>query len=333
MKKDGGFISIFILIVFTLMISIIVYLIYIVSLETSILSCSKNNVQSFYNSEAKILMCTEDKYFEEQLIPNLLGLFRKTNFVPKPITIDQIDLEDGDINSKIELKLKDIDDRRCLFLKSESIVNKTKTEVKSILTLVNSLFESKNPTLDVYNSKVEDIEPLKSLLLNIESNISVKDSNIYDNMYGFETEDYDIINLTPDKLICKRNTMESSYIEAVNKKEVFIIGKKHNGESIELSISKPGMQNKIILYGVIYIEGDIIVSTELQFNGIMIINGGELDISEGVNLNGMIIYINNEDVVNNPDLLDLKYNSKWIYKYGTYIPGFLDVKIDLIKSN
>lgn len=336
MKKREGFISIVILIIFSLAIIMIIYLISIANLETLVLISTKNNVQSFYNSENKLLMCVYDKkYLDGQLIPNLFEAFRSRKFNTKLINIDKEDLEKGDTASIVKMKFRDIEGRKQLMLNCESMVNTTKTEVTSMGTVVNELFEIKTAIIDRYNLPNQYIGPLKDLISKIEENINIKNSLKTDNIYGFESDSYEFIDLTVDKLSCLRNTMSEPYIEFISKKEILIIGKKYKGENIELSIKKSPENDKISLSGVIYIEGNINVSTDFHFNGIIVVNGGDLTIDENVNVsvNGMIIYCNNDLIIEAKENLDVEYKVGQIYKYGTYIPGFLDIKLDLTKSN
>lgn len=332
MKKRRGFISIFILMVTSISMILILYMAHTIKLQTLILNSTKNNVQSFYNSEGKILMCFyDDKYIDGQLNTNLYNAFRNTRFSKKSIiTIDEDDLENQDKKSIVRMWFDDIDRRKYIVLSSESDINGTRSNVISTGTVVNDLFEMEIPILDI---EMVDTKSLEDLISQIEDNISMEKANISDSMYGFESQNYEEITLTIDKLICTRDTMKEPYVEGIGRREVFIIGKKYKGERIHFNIDKSQSTYKKSLSGIIYVEGDINISTDFQFNGIMIVNGGKLNVEKGINFSVDGMLINLSDEVLYKDNLDIEYNRRLIYKYGTYLPGFVDIKLNLIKSN
>lgn len=340
MKKNGGFISILILMVMALSIIMISYIFDLNKLQTLILSSTRDNIQSFYNGEDKIFKCLYDEYYvENQLNPILFDVFSKANFATKQniIKIDSKDLEDGDFEDIIRMEFKDIKDKKHLILKAKSNVNGTVTNVISEVNLVNEIFETNISILDIKllekDMGKDYIDKFQELTSQIENSINIKSLGNNSYIYGFETNNYQQINLTENKLICTRDSMKNDYVESLNKTEVFIICKKYKDNYIDLYINQ--VNNKNSLSGIMYIEGNLNISTDFQFNGIIIINGGDLIIDEDKKLGveGIIIYINNEEERETPNNLNIEYKRRILYKYGIYLPEFFDIKHNLIKSN
>lgn len=337
MDRNGGFISIIALIVLSVCISMAMYILYIVGLENFILISSKKDIQSFYNSESKIFTCIYDeKYFKNQLMPNLVEEFRAREFTnKKKIKIDKSDLEDGDKEANVTMEFKDIDGRRYMTLQASSLVNGLMTKLSSRATVVNYLFELKRPILHRNSMEDKYIEQFQSLEDKIREDISTENIIKHNGLYDFESKDYTSISLSAEKISCKRDSMTGSYIEPINREEIVIIGRKCHGENIQLNIVEAENSKKKNLSGLIYIDGNINICTDLDFSGIIVVNEGEVVIESGSSLNvsGMIIYLNNDREIEEQDNLYVIYNGPVVYKYGPYLPGFLDIKIDLIKSN
>lgn len=336
MKKRKGFISAFILIVMSISIVILLYLYETIYLDSKILASTKNNVQAFYNAEGKILLCLNEKYLQEQLIENTLYMIKETdNNQESPSTsirFDSSDLEKGDMESDIEASLIDSENRKNVVLTSTANINGTRAKVVGIAKAVNNLFEMETPILDSENLTCEYMEKLEKLRLKIEGEITLK-LDESDKIYGFENENYEKIILNDDKLICSRDSMVDPYIESVGKNSIYIIGKKYNEEHIEFNIEKRVSKDRKPLAGIIYVEGNVNISTNFNFNGIMIVNGGDLrvDSESKLVINGMLIYLNEKPL--NMDNIEINYDRDIIYRYGIYLPGFIDINIDLIKSS
>lgn len=338
MKGRKGFISMLLLIIMCLCLIMAMYILFIVRYETLILSSSKRSSQSFYNSESKILMCIyQENYYENQTIPILQNAYRSRQFgdaVKRQILIDVEDLSPGDIESKVRLTFRDKEDRKLIRLNCESYEKGLVSEITAIGTVVNELFEIRKPIIDIQNIEAEYANAAQSLIREIEDNIRVEDANKPDDVYGFETKDYSKIILTPDKLTCTRSTMINDYIEGINKKLVFIVGKKHQGENIDFTLKKSELKDVKTLSGLIYVEGDINVTTDFTFNGIIIVNRGKIKVDQASSftVNGMIIYCNNDEMIETQENLTVLYSSGQVQRYGNYLPGFFQININTIKS-
>ena len=85
--------------------------------------------------------------------------------------------------------------------------------------------------------------------------------------------------------------------------------------------------------GVLYLNGDLIINSEFIFNGIIIINNGKIIVNSEINpiINGIIIS-NGEEGWIDLDRVTVNYDRKYIYRYGTYLPDFLDYEFLVLKK-
>ena len=340
MKKRKGFISIIALIVMAISMILILDMLFTNSQQNQIMTSRGNNIQSYYLSEGKILMSLYwDKYYNDQLYPAVLDVFRKYNFDTKlkRITIDKSDLENEDNISDVQLTFQDNENRKELVIKAQSDYKGINTSVKSKTTLVNELFEIKESILAMDNIEEKYKYDLEKLLINIEENIAVREIDKSEILYVSETSSFNKITLKKVdkvnyKLICTRDTMGYPYIEGFDKREVFIVVKKFEDNKTAFHIDFSEFSSS--LSGIIYVEGDLKISGEFTFNGIIIVKDGEIKVSSEVKpkINGMMILYDNENITKVNEEIDLQYYKFTVYKYGTFIPGFLDINLKSIKN-
>lgn len=74
--------------------------------------------------------------------------------------------------------------------------------------------------------------------------------------------------------------------------------------------------------GIIYVEGDIYIVDNFKFNGIIIVNGGEMYIEDGKSalITGKLISSNSFTL---PEALKVKYSPEIMNKYGIYLPNYI----------
>lgn len=340
MKKRKGYISIIGLIVICVSSIMILKIIFLNSQQNHIMHSRGNSIQSYYLSEGKILMSLYDRdYYNNQLYPALLNVFRKHNFATKSerVIIDKSDLGKYDSISDVKLSFGEKENRKEMILMTGSDYKGISTSVKSSVSLVNELFETGNGILSIDSMEEKYKDDLEKLLANIEENIAVKDNDNSEVLYANEVSDYPMITLKLDdnwdnKLISTRETMEYPYVEGFNKREVFLIVKNSQGDRPNFHIDCGRKSRR--LSGIIYVEGDMEISGEFTFNGILIVNGGEIRVKSGVKpkVNGMIILYDGENISKVNEKIELMYYDYTVYKYGTFLPGFLDININSIKN-
>lgn len=368
MKKRKGYISILALIVMTASTIMILRIIFLNSQQNNMSKSRENNIQSYYFAEDKILMSLYlEKYSDDQLYTILTSFFRKRRFNEndlekklKSIMIDEFDLEDSDNKAEVKLTIENKENIKELVLKSQSDYKGIKTSVKARTNLVNELFEIKEPILSMENIHNNYKEDLEKLLRNIEENISVKDINDFDDLYAAEISEYNEISLKningkKYNLFCTRDTMVAPFIEVFEKSIVFILIKNCKKEKSTFQIDCS--EKDIGLSGIIYVEGDIEISSGFSFNGIIIVKDGKIKINKIENkadpiVRGMIILYDNEnglenicviedkiiegkvieDKIENEIKLNLAYSDFAVYRYGNLLPGFFDIKLKSIKN-
>lgn len=340
MDNNNGYVILIVIVVMSILLIMVLHLAFTVNIESLILSFTSNNIQSFYQSEGKALMSLHNEdYYQNQLYPVVVNAFRNTQFGNRNyINILQEDLEFGDDLSSIVLTFHENNNRKEFSLVSESNCKGVINKLISSGTLVNELFELGIPILDI--SCIDDVyeDSLREILEDISNNISIDSCYKTNNIYSSEHDNFNDIVLSKidsnnHEIAFHRETMANPYIERFNKQNIFLICKKKNNDKLNFRIDSSG-QN-ITLSGIIYIEGDLIISSSFIFNGIIIVKDGEI-IIESINnprINGLLILdnvINSTDVT---DSIDIKFNKNNIYKFGTYLPAFLQPKINTIKSN
>lgn len=346
MKKRKGFVSIISLIVMAVLYIMVLYLLCSTELGYQILAATISKNQSYYQSEGKLYMSIYDeKYYTNQLYPSILKEFRKEG--PKikdhKLLIDINDLEPGDNLEKVKVSFLDEEDKFKLKLVAESNFNNTNTAVTSIINLVNEMFEMNQSvlTLDLIEEKYK--QGFEELFKLICEEISISSCNQSSNITGVEYLNYNkvILNKKSDKnyeILALRESMEDPRIEPINKDEVFIICKPFNDNPINLFIGSLDDENnsngKIDLSGIIFVEGDLVISQDFDFKGIIIIKSGTILVDPKISskIQGLIIIENINDLDEFIRETGIIHSRHTMYKYGTYIPGFLDVKIDLIKG-
>lgn len=340
MKKREGYISIIALIVMTISITIVLRMNFLNSQQSQIVNSRANAIQSYYISEGKILMSLYgDEYYNDQLYPTLIDVFRKNNFSAesKKVIIHKSDLEDCDNSNEVKLAFQDIDNRKELILKSKSDYKGMQTKTKARVTLVNELFEIKESVLALETLEDEYRDNFEKLLKNIEEDISVKNIHPFNSLYTKEIQDYTKIYLKTNsdnifKLYCTRDTMEFPYVEGFDKREVFLVVKstEDNKATFYLDCSERPMHIK----GLIYIDGDLEITGDFTFSGIIIVNNGKIKINGDTKpkVNGMMILYEDENIIEVNERMDVKYFDFTVYKYGTLIPGFFEINLKSIKN-
>lgn len=338
-----GYISVISLIIMSVLMIMALYLGYITVLEYFILDSTSNNTQAFYYSEGKIHMSLlEEKYYSNQLYPMLEDHFRSLPFptFPKDIIIDNEDLGQGDDINKVKVIITAKDGRKMLKLTSVSNHKGVKSEVISSISLFNELVENGKPILEP-NSVLDLNKNDYDLLLNmITKDISISNCNVPSEIYGMESTMYSGIQLSKEGsdfvISASRDNMQDPYIEKFAKKEVFLVAKKYNDSSINFYIGDTNNQNiEIGLSGILFIEGNLIITSKFKFNGIIVVVNGNIiiDTLERPNIKGIIILDRLVDYKAFSEKADIVYDRFSIYKYGTLVPGFLEPKIILMKSN
>lgn len=336
MKRRKGFISIMALITMTILITMSLYLVYLSVTEYSIISSNLDKTQSYYQSEGKIhLALYDDQYYLNQLHLDILEVFRTNSFnlTSKKVRLKPEDLNYGDDIKDLSIRFIDENDRLNMSIISESNANGMETKLVSKGTIVNRLFEMDYPILALNLIDEEYRDELDDLLKIIKDNISIDNCHRPGSIYGKESRDYSKLTLKGSgnrnhEISSRREGMVNPHVEGFSQKEVFIIAKPGMDKNVELII------DNVDLSGIIYVEGDIIISSSSYFKGIIIVKNGKIvtNTRNKSTIYGLVIMDNMENYDDFIQGNKLTRNRRMINRYGTYLPGFLDLKLELIKG-
>ncbi|NLY85933.1 MAG: hypothetical protein GX077_06250 [Tissierellia bacterium] len=336
MIKREGYISIYALLVMSILMIITSYLVYESKVEYHISINTRNNLQSYYLAEGKIYMILFDKYYDEEFYPFVVEVFRGKRTTTKDIILDNRDIDEFESPSKVKLTLRENNNRMEFNLSSESDYKGIKTNITASGTLVNDFFELGSPILSpsTLENSTEDFHMLLNRIFE-EINIDFKDlpSNTYGGQFSnFQSLILNQIDENNSYLYAYRETMVEPYIEHIGNNNIVLIIRKYGENDVDLILgNEEGLDSPMELNGLIFVEGNITVFNKFNFNGIIILRDGDIIVksNEKPKINGLII--SSKDL--NEDSIDVSYNSENIYRYGLYIPGFIEPNILLFKSN
>ncbi|MCF6460079.1 hypothetical protein [Clostridium sp. Cult3] len=339
---NKGFISILALLVMATILVSSLFLSYSSNLEYMILNSSKNNTQAFYLAEGKILMVlNKDKYYKDMLLPRLEEYLKKGRIADpdkKIIILDDEDMIEGDNYNRINLSFSKEDNRRLIELQTQAIYNNIKRKAIAKLTIINEIFEMGLPVVSTSILKNEKTEIYMGYMDYLQQEIQIPPLN--SDMMGIEAMDYDRINIikridNQTNVELYRNSIEmpiKGY--TLNREKVFLLAQNTGNGITIVSILSEVPSDLIVLKGIMYVEGDLKVYNDMEFNGILIVNGGKIFVEPNIKakFNGIVLGENAEELLDYEDV-EVNYSIHEIKNNGIYLPGFIDPKVEVIKIN
>lgn len=336
MKRSGS------IIILTLITALIIfisasYMIYLTGLQSSILHSSSNKIQSLYLAESKINeVFYNDEYFNNQIIPGAIKYLKAPSSSSNskfkiPIETNCLGLMDEEQFVSIEFS-KPVGKPFTLEIFAKSNYKGVENKIMAYGPLLNPLFDNTGMTLYSYASDFKTLALLETFIKQVEEDISIKE--IPSTMVGITTFDHDIItagyknsSLNTIKLFRNGNMTQESDIE----KDMILVVKNKINTPITLNIGDQEETNLIKLKGIIYLEGDLIISSKFQFTGILILNGGTIVVigDKKPLFKGIIL------TKAYPDFLEwIEMTSAYdeVCKYGAYLPGFLEPRLEVVKK-
>lgn len=337
MKRNGS-ILIFVLLSFMLITVGGLTAVYMASEQIEIGNSSIKKIQSQYLAESKInKVFYDERYYEEQLLPTLMDHSRQVNAV---YTLDHSDVFLKDENYVVSGKIHNLDGKRHLELSTTSVFEGIKTNVKAYGSVFTDIFNDNNPAL-TYNTIREDHIDKLDVFIDEASFIDL--STLPSRVEGIELNNYESI-----KIENKVDGNTSNY----NILTRTIVSNDEGGEIIEESIYKtlrydqitfimaknPPLGKKasfhindnVYFRGILYVEGDLVISSYFHFLGVIIVNGNIL-IDENLvskpRIDGALLYNGNLDLEN----WDLKYQIDNINLYGIYLPNIIEPKLEIYR--
>ncbi|MCF6464236.1 hypothetical protein [Clostridium sp. Cult1] len=340
MVNDKGYITIIALFIMTIIFISALFLIYTSSMEYLIVNSSHKNIQAFYLAEGKIhTVLKKEEYYYEQLMPRMetyIKYGRLGKSFNKKITIDNKDLFEDDNNNIVNIDFAEENHRRVIEMKTHSTYSGITQKVIAKMTMINDIFEWRIPIVSseyILQDRVREFQDYMSYLKE-----EIRLPNLPSGIMEVETINYEHIRIVKDssqKTIIeffRNNMVEPVKKEVLKDEDVFML-LKNNYVIPTLSIESDKNSNKMVLNGVLYIEGDLIIHSDLEFHGILILDNSEIyiDPSSRVNIEGIIL-LNNYNGIPLEEMIQIDYNFDIIRKYGIYLPKFIDPKIQVIKS-
>lgn len=339
MFKNKGFISIFSLLIMTIILIASLYLMKISKIGYLITNSNKNKIQSYYTAESKVYMILNKEQYYNQLLLEIEEYLKMGMFWSFKIHLDKevlgIDNKFEDVDGRFAME----NNRLLVELKTKGSYNNINSVLLSKITVLNKFYELGFPILSENTISVEDINYYVEYMNMMQYNISIPTKN--KDVVSIDTTGYDSINIingTNNKKhieFFRKSISKPIKTETVTNEEIFLLGKNNKIEPIDVNISSADPRDKTILKGVFYIEGSFNICNNTEIQGILIVNNGNILIkpSSKLNVNGLILLKDYKgNAIENQNNIDVNYNKEIILKNGAYLPGFIDPEIKLIKN-
>lgn len=342
-RNRKGSITIIGLYIFIIMTASTTMMLYFATLQSAIARNQLEKVQSRYNNENdlnKLIYFDEnrDKYITDKIFRRY-----RSGFEPDDDKY-LIDFKDDDefkrTIKQASFKIRNINDRELIFFDISSKYNNVIYNTIAYGPFINKIFELNKPFLGeeslsqlekvIFFEFMEQMEKenweydckvnTNSRKINIDKNSDLKlvSKNIRDDLFS-KKRIIQNIGLGNEKII--DFTYESMIVHL----------KRDNMENRSLTVGSLEDKGLIRMNGVLYIEGDLIINQDFEFLGLIIINKGNIIINSGSKptINGMLLYKGDTIDI---DSINLLYDQKNIYKSASFLPGFLDIDINVIKK-
>ena len=338
LNNKKGFISIMALLIMGIILISSSFLVYTSKMEYLIINSNKNNLQSYYLSEGKIYkLLYQNEYYYNEILPRIKTYLKYGylgEYYSNRIRMDENDLIKGDTHKIVYTSFLEEDNRKIMTFKTNSIVNGSTKEIFAKVNIIKDFYELGIPLL---YSNVFDKERRQEYIeyINyIQKEIGI--NQLDNDIMGIESLDYDNIIISEDLSGRKyfefyRNLIEYPVKhEYLNKDKFFLLIKGPTN----LLIESKGNNDKLILNGVIYTEGNIEINSNLDLRGILILNQGDIYISsdskfklEGIILSRAYPFKN----LDHEEVIEINYNDNHIKINGIYLPGYIEPKIKVLR--
>lgn len=338
--NNNGFITIMAsLIIVVIMISTI-YLMYTYNLEYKIANSSINSIQSNYSAESKIyLTLNKEEYYNNQLIPRVERYIKYGRITPiydYKVCLDYLDLIEGDSNNIVNIRFFEKGETKILELSTNSPYNGITKTTTADISILNNLYEMGVPIVSTNNLSKERIDEFNNYMYYLQEEIKVP--LLEEDIFEISLLDYEELKIIKNKdgrmnIEFFRNNIENPIKKEVLTTEgIFLLAKKDSNIPT-ISISTENSSDKVKLEGVIYVEGDMNIYNDFNFNGILIIDGKIIIHSAAeVNIEGIVFLDGLVEEFQQKGNFKVNYNFDKIREYGNYLPKFIDLRIQTIKS-
>lgn len=339
---------------------LVIYIFLIISIIASCIcmfavlqvSLSKNQIKKIqyrYSMEDDLNKIVYDEDRIDKYISGIIfRIFRRSevNKMSKfSLVIDKEDvLKESIIKSFFSLER--IDDKINIVLYLHLQDDDIKGELKAIGPCISEIYELNDPLMiEDELSEIDRVifERFMDTMEKKNSDYNYKNIGMSEKLNSDKDLKLKLGPLVPD---CTHRYNRHNYIKVLNKNHQltqynnhghFILNLKRNiVKNKSLTIGEIEEEECIISKGVLYIEGDLIIDQDFEFSGIIIVNGGSIIVNT-VNkaapikpkINGMVLF--RGESIERDDLI-INYDQNSIYQAGSFLPGFIDIRIDTIKK-
>lgn len=335
-----GFISVIALLVMVLIFMDIVFLLYMGNLQLSLSKFSTMNIKSNYMAEDMINRILYDKvkfnkYFRESIFRESRGYAssvcdsKTVKKIVKEENFDFCEFKIDKSSKKMNLNLiSNCKDIKCLSKVYIDLVNDI-FKIETPIVDINILAEAKREEFEVYLNSLEGIFDYEPRL-----DMEISGTNIF--KYNIYNKAKILINDSNNKNILYdlENDAPKKLLEFTNHRLLLNIknGYENNNLDSKLILGDKGDCKTMNFKGVLYVEGDLIINQNIDFEGVIVINNGNLYMEDGIKLKtkGMILYRGENRI--DLDFIDYIYDKDTIYKYASYLPSYISPQIELIKK-
>lgn len=335
MHDNKGYILPLSLIICSIIIINGIYLQFSANLNNQIINTNINKTKSFYNAEDKInIYFNKSKYVEEDLIPRLKHYMICNTLEDYPtgntVVLDEKDLEPDDNENSMTLNM--FKEKGVLkgSIESKSCYNGIVKVVQGIFNVINPMYNVDSAILSSTNVDNEYKEEFNKIFEEFSLNDCSRDVIYIDN--------YDVVKIILTGKITNKvkiefyryNQDEPSKIMYLTKDELFLDARCDNKSKCQVYIEGP---SKSKLNGIIFAKGDLTFYSNIIYNGIIVMDGGRLNVcSQGKpSINGLLITNSNEED-SFKDEITINRDSKIINSYGMYLPNYIKPELYLIKE-
>mgnify|MGYP000897560085 CR=1 FL=1 len=356
MNRDG-FISVFALLMMSLVLAIGMYVMYSVTIQTYIVNNYRRDIQSKITVDSSInTILYDEANFEDKLLPEIYYILR--NKVPPYFT--EVDANDIPIplGRKVNLSMfpnieyasLHLEGLKAFRIKKDKDIPDNYDELTNLILRIDTKHEDSKDKIMVKGKVFNKIFEIEEAYIT-EARMSE---------YGLLDEYHDLMDTFENEIVehdpkgnvsfLKFNLYGDGFIDSNNITEIlngFQNSYQHRGKHIMINIISQDDKRPIWhikssalmrIRGNIYCEGDLIIDSPLLLEGNLILNGGRLIIAEDFNYDnypvpieiGGKVFSRGEECLNFEDI-KIKPYKKHIYRYGSYLPGFLDISFDVIK--
>lgn len=341
LKNRKGSITIIAIYIFIIMISSTTMLLYFSTLQSALSRNQITKLQSRYTNENDLNNLIYNEEIKDKYIKDKIFKRYRTDFIEGHKY--SIDLETSDklkeTIKKASFEINNIDNREIIYFSIASNYGGIVSNILASGPFINNIFELNKSFLSEDSLLTEDKEMLLDFVSNLEEKNWDYDPKIIskakkintNNNLSIELISKERKNLLSQKKIIKNiGELNESY-EFFKSDSMIIHLKRNDIENKKLTIGNEESENLITMAGVLYLEGDLIINENFEFEGLIIMNRGNIIIREGntLTIKGMLLSKESEIDMNSIDLI---YSQDLIWKSASFLPGFLDINIEVIKK-